>query len=95
MSSLISIMLFCLRMTVHDCINEYKILGDKIFGHPRPCSWFGILWPKYSSDSLRRVINEAAGRHSSTVRSLRYEIEEELAQWCAEYIDLTELQSFS
>lgn len=77
---LISIMLFCLRMTVHDCINEYKILGDKIFGHPRPCSWFGILWPKYSSDSLKSVINEATGRHSNTGYRLNYEVEEQLSQ---------------
>lgn len=77
---LISIMLFCLRMTVHDCINEYKILGDKIFGHPRPCSWLGILWPKYSSDSLKRVINEATGRHNKTGYRLNYEIEEQLSQ---------------
>lgn len=93
--SLISIMLFCLRMTVHDCINEYKILGDKIFGHPRPCSWFGILWPKYSSDSLKRVINEVTGRHDTTGYRLNYEIEEELAQWCAESIDFFEHWIFS
>ena len=79
-------MLFCLRMTVHDCINEYKILGDKIFGHPRPCSWFGILWPKYSSGSLKRVINEASGRHNTTGYRLNFEIEKHLAQWCAEHL---------
>ncbi|CAF9926729.1 MAG: hypothetical protein ALECFALPRED_003516 [Alectoria fallacina] len=77
---LISIMLFCLRMTVHDCINEYKILGDKIFGHPRPCSLFGILWPKYSSDTLKRVVNEATGRHNNTGYRLNYEVEEQLSQ---------------
>ena len=80
---LISIMLFCLRMTVHDCINEYKILGDKIFGHPRPFSWGGVLWPKYSSDALKRVVNEAAARHSSTGYRLNYEIEDGLSQWFA------------
>ncbi|KAM0794634.1 acyl transferase/acyl hydrolase/lysophospholipase [Usnea florida] len=77
---LISIMLFCLRMTVHDCINEYKILGDKIFGHPRPCSWGGILWPKYSSDALKRVVIEATARHNSTGYRLYYEIEDGLSQ---------------
>ena len=69
-------------MTVHDCIKEYEILGDKIFGHPRPCSWFGILWPKYSSGSLKRVINEATARHSTIGYILNYEIEKDLAQWC-------------
>ena len=86
MSSLISIMLFCLRMTVHDCIKEYEILGDKIFGHPRPCSWFGILRPKYSSGTLKRVINEATARHSTIGYILNYEIEKDLAQWCACHI---------
>ena len=90
---LISIMLFCLRMTVHDCLKEYKVLGDKIFGHTRPCSWFGILWPKYSSDSLKRVINEATRRHNSTGYRLNYEIEKNLAQWFAERMHLTELRT--
>ena len=76
-------MLFCLRMTVHDCINEYKILGDKIFGHPRPCSWGGVLWPKYSSDALKRVVIEATARHNSTGYRLNYEIEGGLSQWFA------------
>ena len=72
-------------MTVHDCINEYKILGDKIFGHPRPFSWFGVLWPKYSSDSLKRAVNEATGRHSNAGHRLNFEIEAHLAQWYAYY----------
>lgn len=87
-------MLFCLRMTVHDCIKEYEILGDKIFGHPRPCSWFGILWPKYSSQNLKKVINEATGRHSNSEYRLYYESEKYLAQWCAKYI-LIELPTSS
>ncbi len=87
-------MLFCLRMTVHDCVKEYEILGDRIFGHPRPCSWFGILWPKYSSECLKKVINEAAGRHNTTGYRLEFKIAEKLAQWCAEYIHCLELRTF-
>ena len=75
-------------MTVHDCIDEYKILGGNIFGHPRPCSWFGILWPKYSSASLKKAINEASARHNTTGYRLDFEIEEHVAQWCADHLTI-------
>ena len=79
-------------MTVHDCIKEYEILGDKIFGHPRPCSWFGILWPKYSSGRLRKVINDVTARHSTIGYILNYEIEKDLAQWYVSHFMLLSLK---
>ncbi|KAL9025382.1 MAG: hypothetical protein Q9196_005780 [Gyalolechia fulgens] len=61
---LISIMLSRLRMTVDDCISEYKTLGQKIFGHPRPLAFGAILWHKFDYRVLERVLRSAVTRHS-------------------------------
>lgn len=61
---LISIMLSRLRMTVDDCIREYKTLGQKIFGHPRPLAFGAILWHKFDYRVLERVLQDAITRHS-------------------------------
>ncbi|KAL8942731.1 MAG: hypothetical protein Q9216_001479 [Gyalolechia sp. 2 TL-2023] len=61
---LISIMLSRLRMTVDDCIAEYKTLGQKIFGHPRPLAFGAILWHKFDHRVLEHVLQDAIQRHS-------------------------------
>ncbi|KAL9003436.1 MAG: hypothetical protein Q9188_003686 [Gyalolechia gomerana] len=70
---LISIMLSRLRMTVDDCINEYKTLGQKIFGHPRPLAFGAILWHKFDYRVLERVLQSVIARHSEA--SEEYESE--------------------
>jgi hypothetical protein len=60
---LISIMLSRFRMSVNDCIAEYKALGGKVFANPRPISKGGILWHKYNSDRLRSAIEDVTNRH--------------------------------
>lgn len=70
---LISIMLSRLRMTVDDCINEYKTLGQKIFGHPRPLAFGAILWHKFDHRVLERVLQDAITRHSEA--SEEYELQ--------------------
>jgi hypothetical protein len=62
-SSLIAIMLSRLRMSVEDCITEYKTLGGKVFGHPRPLPNKGIAWHKFNSDTLHNVIRDVVCRH--------------------------------
>lgn len=62
---LISIMLSRLRMTVDNCIDEYKCLGEKVFGNPRPMALKGaILWHKFSAQALEQVIKDVTSRHS-------------------------------
>ncbi|KAL8957751.1 MAG: hypothetical protein Q9193_005056 [Seirophora villosa] len=61
---LISIMLSRLRMTVDDCISEYKSFGQKIFGRPRPGAHGGILWHKFDYNTLEKVIQDVTERHS-------------------------------
>ncbi|KAL9013546.1 MAG: hypothetical protein Q9173_001758 [Seirophora scorigena] len=61
---LISIMLSRLRMTVDDCIAEYKSFGQKIFGRPRPGAYGGILWHKFDCKALEAVIQDVTARHS-------------------------------
>lgn len=62
---LISIMLSRFRMTVDDCIEEYKTLGERIFGHPRPLAKGAILWHKFSAKTFEEVIRDVTARHSS------------------------------
>ncbi|KAL8926793.1 MAG: hypothetical protein Q9172_001670 [Xanthocarpia lactea] len=61
---LISIMLSRLRMTVDDCINEYKTLGQKIFGNPRPLAFGAVMWHKFNYRVLEDVIKNVTRRHS-------------------------------
>ena len=60
---LISIMLSRFRMSVNDCIDEYKILGGKVFAHPRPLATGGILWHKFHWKDLEDVIQSVTDRH--------------------------------
>lgn len=61
---LIAIMLSRFRMTVDDCIKEYETLGEEVFGNPRPPSMKGLLWHKFDSKVLRRVIEEVTNRRA-------------------------------
>ncbi|KZM24237.1 uncharacterized protein EKO05_0005788 [Ascochyta rabiei] len=74
---LIAIMLGRFRMTVDDCLQEYKQMSHSIFGRPRWISQrnIGMPWPKYSARgmkkafqdvSLRRCDSSTTGRHHST-----------------------------
>lgn len=51
-------------MTVDDCIDEYKRLGDKIFGHPKPIAKGGILGHKFSGRQLSECVEDIASRHN-------------------------------
>lgn len=62
-------MLSRLRMTVDECITEYKGLADKIFGHPRPLATrMAILWHKLSAKSFENVVRDVTARHSDGQR---------------------------
>lgn len=60
---LIAIMLSRLRMTVDDCISEYKTLGQKIFGKPRPLAFGAVMWHKFDYRVLEAVIQSVTSRH--------------------------------
>jgi len=58
-------MLSRFRMTVHDCIREYRKLGEAVFGHPRlPGAKYA--WYKFSAERLEEVILDVATRHGET-----------------------------
>lgn len=61
---LISIMLSRFRMTVDDCIEEYKALGEKIFGHPRRMAKGGFPWHRFNARVLEDVIRAVISRHN-------------------------------
>ncbi|KAL8992576.1 MAG: hypothetical protein Q9169_006992 [Polycauliona sp. 2 TL-2023] len=79
---LISIMLSRLRMTVDDCINEYKTLGQKIFGNPRPLAFGAVMWHKFDYKVLEEVIKSVTRRHSekSEVDVLHFPSDEDLCR---------------
>ena len=79
-------MLSRLRMTVDDCIEEYKTLGEKIFGHPRRMAKGGFPWHRFSAKVLEDVIRDVTSRHNvqSDDFESRYGLErmdEDLSQW--------------
>jgi hypothetical protein len=61
-------MLGRLRMTIDDCIEEYKKMGAAIFGKPRIFSMRGpILWnqEKYDHRKLETAIKDVIKRRHS------------------------------
>lgn len=60
-------MLSRFRMTVDDCIKEYKTLGAKVFGNPRPMAKGAILWHKFNYRILESAIKDVTQRHSELV----------------------------
>ncbi|KAF2471780.1 FabD/lysophospholipase-like protein [Lindgomyces ingoldianus] len=67
---LIAIMLGRFRMTVQDCLYEYKEMGNKIFGKPRLVSQpnTGIISrPKYSASALEEVFKDVTARRCEHV----------------------------
>ena len=64
MVRLITIMLSRFRMTVDDCIKEYKTLGAKVFGNPRRFSKGAIIRHKYSSKNFEEVVRDLSSRYS-------------------------------
>ena len=79
-------MLSRFRMTVDDCIEEYKVLGKKIFGHPRRMAIGGFPWHRFSASVLEDVIREVTSRHN--IQNDDFEspygmesMDEDMSQW--------------
>ncbi|KAK4944682.1 hypothetical protein LTR10_015852 [Elasticomyces elasticus] len=69
---LIAMMLGRLRMTVPDCLAEYKNLGGEVFGKPRTFTQLNIPFikrSKYSSKTLRAVFEDVARRRGEKTES--------------------------
>jgi hypothetical protein len=52
-----------LRMTVDDCLKEYKTLGSNVFGKPRPFTMKSLMWDKFNCKRLHKVIEDVTLRH--------------------------------
>ena len=57
-------MLSRFRMTVDDCIKEYKTLGKKIFGQPRRMAKGGFPWHRFSATVLKDVIRDVTSSYN-------------------------------
>lgn len=79
-------MLSRFRMTVDDCIEEYKTLGKKIFGRPRRMAKGGFPWHRFSARVLEEVICGVTSRHNKQSDfEDHYGMErtdEDKCQWC-------------
>lgn len=76
-SRLSAIMLGRFRMTVPDCIQEYKNLGEKVFGKPRTfCTLrFGIIpRERYKAARLEEVFRDVAARREEMQSELQRRI---------------------
>jgi hypothetical protein len=56
-------MLSRLRMTVDECLEEYRTLGSDVFGKPRLFTMKTILRDKYDWKRLHKAIEDATYRH--------------------------------
>jgi len=65
-------MLSRLRMNVEDSLTEYKRLGGRVFGSPRPIPNKGIVWHKFNWRRLQGAIDEVVQRHHSRTDDLIY-----------------------
>ena len=81
-------MLSKFRMTVDDCIEEYKSLGEQIFGHPRRMAIGGFPWHRYSAKVLEKVIRGVTSRHYKRSKDENFENiygvekkDEDMCQW--------------
>ena len=85
LNRLISIMLSRLRMTVDECIDEYKTLGDKVFGHPRIVSSGGMLWHKLDCKVFEKVIRDVTAKYcEKTLFESTYamdRMDQDMCQW--------------
>ncbi len=56
-------------MTVHDCIEEYKKMGRRVFGDPRPPGLGPIPtpWHKFDATDLEKVIQKVTECHGEKI----------------------------
>lgn len=74
-------MLSRFRMTVEECIAEYKILGDKVFGNPRPFNKGGFPWHKFNRRILENVIQDVTERFCEKKEyEVHFPLEEDLCR---------------
>ena len=64
---LITIMLGRLRMTVPDCLAEYDMLGEQVFGNPRTVTELNFALTtrtKYNADKLKQIYQDVTERRA-------------------------------
>ena len=75
-------MLSRFRMSVDDCIKEYKMLGARVFGNPRPLAKGAILWHKFDHRTLEAVIKDVTERYSEPGQfGGLYPMDEDVCRW--------------
>jgi hypothetical protein len=73
-------------MNIDDCIEEYEVLGEQIFGHPRPFSVHGLLWDKHDYKKLehaaKHLVQQRLGVPEGHVGQSLFSSNEELCRTC-------------
>ena len=85
------------RMTVDECIQEYKTLGGEVFGHPRP-PVINRLRPKFDERRLERIIKDVCKRRGEVPawEDLSYNLkhhtyDDDMCRWSVKYFVLHHL----
>ena len=79
------------RMTVDECIQEYKTLGGDVFGNPR-LPVINRLQPKFDEKILERVIKDVCKRRGEVPDwdDLNYNLthntfDDDMCRWSVDY----------
>ena len=72
-------------MTVDECIDEYKTLGDEVFGHPRVIPSGGTLWHKLDCKVFEKVIRDVTAKYCERTRFESHyamdRMDQDMCQW--------------
>lgn len=51
-------MLSRMKMSIGDAMEQYKVIGNGVFAHPRLTAFGGKFRPKYKSDRMKVALHE-------------------------------------
>ena len=90
LARLFSIMSARLRVTVDECIHEYRTIGDEVFGHPGVISSGGTFGHELDCKPFEKVIEDVTGNHCEKIRfeSLS-EIDRLDQDTCQQYVNVS------
>jgi hypothetical protein len=65
-------MLSRLKMDINEALQQYKIVGDEVFAHPRPpiVSMVGLFRPRYNHENLEKALRKII-KHGSEKETRR------------------------
>jgi hypothetical protein len=50
-------------MSVGECLEQYEVMGERVFGNPRKFSFYGVPHNKFNRRRLEACLQEIATKH--------------------------------